>query len=230
MGKMMNPESDKKVSPYGVLFDMDGVLVDSEAFICRAGVQMFAEKGLKVRPEDFVPFIGTGENRYLGGVAEKYDFAIDIAQAKKRTYDIYLEIIKGNLEPLPGVYEFIEKCMRMGKRMAVASSADRRKVTGNLKEIGLAADVFDAVVAGEDVKHKKPAPDIFLKAAECLKLAPEMCLVVEDAVSGVEAAKAAGARCLALTTSFPREKLNGADYIATDLADAPEEVLGWEPL
>jgi len=225
---MMNQELNKNVSPYGVIFDMDGVLVDSEAFICRAGVQMFAEKGLKVRPEDFVPFIGTGENRYLGGVAETYDFALDLEQAKKRTYDIYLEIIKGNLKPLPGVYEFIEKCRRMGKRMAVASSADRRKVTGNLKEIGLAAEVFDAVIVGEDVKHKKPAPDIFLKAAECLQLAPERCLVVEDAVSGVEAARAAGARCLALTTSFPREKLNGADYMAADLAHASEKVLDWE--
>ena len=82
--------------PYGVLFDMDGVLVDSEVFICRAACMMFEESGLKVRPEDFLPFVGTGENRYLGGVAEKYGFAIEINEAKERTYDIYLEIIRGN--------------------------------------------------------------------------------------------------------------------------------------
>jgi beta-phosphoglucomutase len=213
--------------PYGVIFDMDGVLVDSEPFICRAACQMFAEHGLKVQPEDFVPFIGTGENRYLDGPAEKYGYVLDIPKAKERTYDIYLEIIRGTLRPLPGVHAFIEQCRRAGKKMAVASSADRRKVLGNLKEIGLTTETFDAIVVGEDVLRKKPAPDIFLTAAEKIGLAPQECLVIEDAVSGVKAAKTAGARCLALTTSFPREALNGADYFAADLSGAPEEVLQW---
>ena len=89
---------------------------------------------------------------------------------------------------------------------------------GNLKEIGLGPDLFDAIVVGEDVSQKKPAPDIFLLAADYLKLKPEECLVVEDAVSGVAAAKAAGSRCLALTTSFGREELAQADLFAADLA------------
>jgi HAD superfamily hydrolase (TIGR01509 family) len=213
--------------PDGVIFDMDGVLVDSEAFICRAACRMFQELGLTVQPEDFQPFIGTGENRFLGGVAEKYRFAVDIEQIKKRTYDIYLEIIKGSLKPLPGVYTFMDQCRAMGKKLAVASSADRRKVMGNLEEIGLSEAMFEAVVVGEDVAHKKPSPDIFLLAAKCLNLRAETCLVVEDAVSGVAAAKAAGARCLALTTSFSREQLHGADYFAATLADAPADVLRW---
>lgn len=150
--------------PYGVIFDMDGVLVDSEAFICRAACQMFAERGLTVQPEDFVPFIGTGENRYIGGPAEKYGYVLDISKAKERTYDIYLEIIRGALRPLPGVHVFIERCRQAGKKMAVASSADRRKVEGNLKEIGLATETFDAIVVGEDVLRKKPAPDIDRKS------------------------------------------------------------------
>ncbi len=209
----------------GVIFDMDGVLVDSEAFICRAACRMFGELGQTVQPEDFTPFIGTGENRYLGGVAEKYGLAVDIDQIKRRTYDIYLEIIQGELEPLPGVHDFIQKCRDLGKRLAVASSADRRKVVGNLNEIGLAPELFDAVIVGEDVEHKKPAPDIFLLAAEQLRLTPEQCLVVEDAVSGVAAAKAAGARCLALTTSFDQDALADADYFAADLSQAADEVL-----
>lgn len=213
--------------PYGVVFDMDGVLVDSEEFICRAACMMFAETGLRVQPEDFLPFVGTGENRYLGGVAEKYNFSIEIEQAKKRTYDIYLEIIKGHLKPLPGVFEFIDACRRKGKKLAVASSADRRKVIGNLQEIGLDTKIFEAVIVGEDVQRKKPAPDIFLLAIERLKLKPQQCLVVEDAVSGVAAAKAAGSKCLALTTSFPKEKLNGADFFAPNLACVPDNVLKW---
>ncbi len=211
--------------PAGVIFDMDGVLVDSEPFICKAACMMFDELGLRVRPEDFVPFVGMGENRYLGGVAEHYHFQIDITQAKKRTYDIYLDIIRGRLQPLPGVHAFIEKCRLLGKKIAIASSADRRKVIGNLSEIHLPPDQFDALITGEDVLHKKPNPEIFLLAARKLGLAPQHCLVVEDAVSGVAAAKAAGAVCLALTTSFTRRQLQGADFFAPSLAQVPDDVI-----
>lgn len=218
---------DQNSRPFGVILDMDGVLVDSEAFICRAAMAMFAEKGLTVKAEDFTPFIGTGENRFIGGVAEKYDFPLDLPAAKERTYDIYLEIIRGELKPLPGVYAFVDRCRAMGKKLAVASSADRRKVEGNLREIRLDAALFEAIVVGEDVAHKKPDPEIFVLAATRLGLSSADCLVVEDAVSGVTAAKAAGARCLALTTSFGREQLSRADFFAADLAHAPEEATCW---
>jgi beta-phosphoglucomutase len=225
MGKTKT--TTKTSLPRGVIFDMDGVLVDSEPFICKAGCMAYAKLGLQVRPEDFVPFVGMGENRYLGGVAEKYNFPVDIDAIKKRTYDIYLEIIQGALRPLPGVHEFIGRCRTLGKKIAVASSADRRKVEGNLREIGLAWDSFDTVVCGEDVVRKKPDPEIFLLTAKRLNLPATECLVVEDAVSGVAAAKAAKAKCLALTTSFSREQLVGADFFATDLAGAGQEVLDW---
>jgi beta-phosphoglucomutase len=218
---------DNMDRPYGVIFDMDGVLVDSEPFITRAAMTMFAEKGLQVKPEDFHPFIGTGENRFIGGVAEKYNFPLKFPDTKEQTYDIYLDIIRGELKPLPGVYEFIDRCRALGKKLAVASSADRRKVEGNLREIRLDPARFDAIVVGEDVEHKKPDPEIFLLAARRLGLEPKDCLVIEDAVSGVAAAKAAGCRCLALTTSFTRDRLLAADFFAPDLACAPEEVLHW---
>jgi HAD superfamily hydrolase (TIGR01509 family) len=213
--------------PLGVIFDMDGVLVDSEPFICKAAMMMFSEHGLTVRPEDFLPFVGAGENRYIGGVAEKYNFPIDIDRDKKRTYDIYLEIIKGELKPLPGVREFIAQCRAIGLKLAVASSADVRKVRGNLSEVGLPLETFDAVVTGEDVVNKKPAPDIFIAAAKNLNLQPAECLVVEDAVNGIQAAKTAGARCLALATSFNEYQLSQADWIAADLSQAPSAALNW---
>lgn len=210
-----------------VIFDMDGVLVDSEPFICEAAIRMFAERELNVRPADFVPFVGAGENRYIGGVAEKYGFALDIDRDKARTYAIYADIVRGRLEPLPGVGEFIEKARAKGLKLAVASSADLVKVEINLREIDVPEETFDAVVSGLDVVHKKPDPEIFLTAASMLDVEPADCLVVEDAVNGVEAAKAAGMRCLALTTSFSREDLAAADWIAPTLAEAPEEVLAW---
>jgi len=211
----------------GIIFDMDGVLVDSEPFICEAAIRMFAERGLNVKPEDFIPFVGAGENRYIGGVAEKYGFPIDIERDKARTYEIYGEIVKGRIEPLPGVHEFIAKARARGLKLALASSADRVKIDINLREIGIAPETFDAIVSGQDVIRKKPDPEIFLTAAKRLGLAPEECLVVEDAVNGVAAAKAAGMRCLALTTSFTKEDLAGADWFASNLAEAPEEALDW---
>jgi beta-phosphoglucomutase len=201
-----------------VIFDMDGVLVDSESFISRAAMMMFAERGLAVKAQDFEPFVGMGESRYIGGVAEKYHYKADINDLKHRTYDIYLEIIKGSLKPLPGVFEFIAQCRANGLKLAVASSADMRKVRGNLQEIGLPFEKFDAVIAGEDVTNKKPAPDIFLLAASRIGVPSKDCLVVEDAISGVAAAKAAGAMCLAITSSFTRQQLAAADWFAPSLA------------
>ncbi len=210
-----------------VLFDMDGVLVDSEAYICQAGMAMFAEKGYPVSAEDFLPFTGMGENRYLGGVAEKNKIHFDLEKDKARTYEIYAELVRGKLSPLDGVHDFIGKCRKRGLKMAVASSADPVKVNINLKEIGLEREQFQAVVTGLDIEHKKPAPDIFLKAAVLLGADPESCLVVEDAISGVAAGKAAGARVLALTTAFSPGELSGADWISETLATAPDEVLEW---
>ncbi len=202
-----------------VVFDMDGVLTDSEPLINAAAVQMFYEFGLEVRPEDFHPFVGTGENRYLGGVAEKYGFAVDVAEAKRRTYEIYLELVPGQLEAFPGAVELVLACRREGLRVAVASSADRIKIDANLEKIGLPPSGWDAIVTGDDVEHKKPAPDIFLAAARRLGVGVGACVVVEDAVNGIEAAKAAGMRCVAVAQTFAVEQLRAADLVRVAMTE-----------
>ena len=211
----------------GILFDMDGVLVDSEEYICKAAVLMFERHGLTVKPEDFIPFVGKGENVYIGGVAEKYNFPVNIEEVKAQTYSIYEEIVKEKLKALPGVFEFIKRAKNRHLKLAVATSADEVKMNVNLSNIGLSSATFDATVNGLEVERKKPFPDIFILAAQKLGLKPEQCLVVEDAVSGVEAAKAAGCKCLGLTTSFSKEELKLADWISNTLADAPSECLEW---
>ena len=178
----------------GVIFDMDGVLVLSEPLIAEAAIRMFAAKGYAVRHEEFRPFIGMGEDRFLGGVAEARGIPLDPAADKARTYDLYLDLIRGKLRPLPGVTGFVAECRRRGLKLAVASSADEVKVVANLHEIGLRA---------------------------------EACLVVEDAVAGVAAARAAGARCLAVTTSFPADQLGLAVWVASGLDQAPPQALAW---
>src|SRR4051794_20197554 len=151
---------------------MDGVLVLSEPFIAEASIRMFAEKGYTVGPEEFRPFIGTGEDRFIGGVAETRGIPLDPRRDKARTYEIYLDLIRGRLAALPGVREFVATCRAHGLALAVASSADAIKVEGNLAEIGLPPATFDVLVNGSQVARKKPAPDIFLEACRRLGLAP----------------------------------------------------------
>lgn len=202
-----------------VIFDMDGVLTDSEPLINAAAIAMFREKGLIVRPEDFIPFVGTGEDRYINGVAEKYQFPLDLPSAKARTYQIYLDLVPKQLRAFPGGRELVDDCRRAGLRIAVASSADKIKIEANLRQIGLPPHEWDAVVWGEDVANKKPAPDIFLRAATTLQKKPQECVVIEDAVNGVAAAKSAGMRCIAVAQTFPADRLQNADLVRPSLRE-----------
>jgi HAD superfamily hydrolase (TIGR01509 family) len=198
---------------------MDGVLTDSEPLICAAAMEMFREKGVTVQPEDFHPFVGTGENRYLGGVAEKYGVAMDIEVAKARTYEIYLAMVPKQLEAFPGAVELIQKCRAAGIPCAVASSADRIKIEANLNKIGLPPDTWQAIVTAEDVEKRKPDPAIFLMAAKRLGVIPAKCTVVEDAVNGIAAAKAAGMRCVAVASTFPAGLLAQADLVRSSISE-----------
>jgi beta-phosphoglucomutase len=203
----------KLCSIQAVLFDMDGVLTDSEPLICESAIVMFKELGLSVQPADFLPFVGTGENRYLGGVAAKYGLVLDIPAAKRRTYEFYLELVPSRLEAFPGAQMLVHQCREAGLKTAVVSSADPIKINANLNKIGLPAREWDAIVSAEDAAHKKPAPDLFLAAARKLGVEPARCIVVEDAVNGIQAAKAAGMRCVAVAQTFPAAILQGADLI-----------------
>lgn len=195
--------------------------------MAEAGARMFAEVyRVKVDPEEFRPFRGTGEDRYLGGVGQAHGVTIRLPADKNRAYEIFLSHIKGRLKALPGALDFTKACRERGLKLAIATSADRMKLNGMLPEIGLPADRFDAIVTGSEVTHKKPDPEIFLTAARRIGLSPRDCIVVEDAASGVKAAKAAGSRCLGLTTSLDAGTLRelGADWIAPNLAGVPAEI------
>ena len=201
------------------IFDMDGVLTDSEPLINAAAIAMFKEKGLIVQPEDFLPFVGTGEDRYIGGVAEKYGFALDLPTAKARTYQIYLGLVPKQLRAFPGARDLVHNCRRTGLQTAVASSADKIKIDANLRQIGLPLHEWDALVWGEEVANKKPAPDIFVRAAAKLQKGPEQCVVLEDAVNGIDAAKAAQMRCIAVAQTFPADRLQKADLVRPNLLE-----------
>nr|XP_027114870.1 protein SUPPRESSOR OF QUENCHING 1, chloroplastic-like isoform X1 [Coffea arabica] len=196
-----------------VLFDMDGVLCNSEELSRRAAVDVFAEMGVQVTTEDFVPFMGTGEANFLGGVASvKGVNGFNPEAAKKRFFEIYLDkYAKPNSGiGFPGAYDLIQLCKSNGLKVAVASSADRIKVDANLAAAGLPVSMFDAIVSADAFENLKPAPDIFLAASNILSVPTSECIVIEDALAGVQAAKAAQMRCIAVTTTLSEDSLKGA--------------------
>lgn len=196
-----------------VLFDMDGVLCNSEELSRMAAVDVFAEMGVSVATDDFIPFMGTGEANFLGGVAKvKGVEGFDPEAAKKRFFEIYIDkYAKPNSGiGFPGALELVMECKRSGLKVAVASSADRIKVDANLAAAGLPISLFDAIVSADAFENLKPAPDIFLAASKSLNVPPNECIVIEDALAGVQAAKAAGMRCIAVTTTLSEETLQKA--------------------
>ncbi len=206
---------------------MDGVLLDSEEITSKAAISYFAKKGFCVAMEDFLPFYGTGENGFFGGVAQKHGIPYNNDLEAEEIYKIYADLAKGKVKPLAGVLDFIAICKRNGLKLAVATSAGEMKMRVNLQLLNFEHDTFDALVCGKDITYNKPNPEIFVSAAKKLNLQPCDCLVIEDAPSGVRAAKDAGARCLALLTSFSRTELAQADWIVRDLADYPKEIFSF---
>lgn len=203
-----------------VIFDMDGVLTDSEPVINAAAIAGLAEYGVHAVPDDFIPFIGTGENRYIGGVAEKYGLEFK-PEIKARVYEIYLEIVGQKLKTYEGVAEMLSHLKKDGWVLAVASSADRIKVDANLRTAGIPHSLFSAIVSGEDIIKKKPSPDIFMKASELINIPPSCCIVIEDALTGIKAARAAGMKNIAITTSFTTDVLEkeNPDFICRNTVD-----------
>lgn len=214
-----------------VLFDMDGVLCNSEEPSRRAGVDVFAEIGVQVTVDDFVPFMGTGEANFLGGVASvKGVEGFNTEAAKKRFFEIYLDKYAKPDSGIgfPGALELISQCKSKGLKVAVASSADRIKVDANLAAAGLPLSMFDAIVSADAFENLKPAPDIFLAASRILNVPPSECIVIEDALAGVEAAKAAQMRCIAVRTTLSDEALEsaGPTFIRDDIGSVSlDEIL-----
>lgn len=200
-------EGEKVVN--AVIFDMDGVLTDSEPMINRAAIAGLREWGVEAKPTDFLPFIGMGEGHYIRGVAEKYGLTY-VPEMKARVYEIYFDIISGQLKAFPGVHELLERLKALQVQLAVASCADRIKIEANLNAIDIDLAWFHTIIAGNDIPNMKPAPDIYLAVAEKIGVAPRNCCVIEDAINGIRAAKAAGMRCVAVEQSFSAPKLQAA--------------------
>lgn len=189
-----------------ILFDMDGVLIESEFLMRHASIQALAEWGIQAKHEDFREFTGMGEDMFVGGVAQKYGHTYTY-DMKDRAYDYFGAQVKELAHVPEGVKDMLLALHEKGLIMAVCSAADLRKVRYNIQAIGVDERIFSALVTGSDVERKKPFPDIYLKGAALIGVDPKDCLVVEDAVSGIKAAHAAGMDAVGVPTTFSREEL-----------------------
>lgn len=166
-------------------------------------------------PEEFLAYTGMGEGVFLAGVAQTYGVTIDVEKTKAAFFDRYLsEYCNGSVNiGYPGAADLVTACKERGLKVAVASAADRVKVDGNLKAGGIDIGMFDAVVSADQFEGKlKPNPDIFLAASARLGVPPDQCVVIEDAVAGVEAARRARMRVVGVSTTVGEEKLMTGEY------------------
>jgi HAD superfamily hydrolase (TIGR01509 family) len=203
-----------------IIFDVDGTIVDTEPANAAASARVFREVcGVEVKAEDFQPFVGMGDRRYMEGVAEKYGVKIDLVRAVEMRERYILEIAeKEGLRAFPGMREIITAVRRRKDLLvAIATSGSREKSRSMLRAAGVDPDGFAAYVTGDEVAEKKPHPAIYLLTAKRLGIAPVRCVVIEDAPSGVAAAKRAGMRCVAVAQTVTAAALAGADRIVKNI-------------
>ena len=199
-----------------VIFDMDGVIVDSEPFSMQALIDILREYGIEPTAEELRRSYGRRVRDDIVGYFRQYGVHADIAAAIARKHARYFVLAEGHLKPFAGVISLLERLPRRGYRLGLASSGGRDKIAFGMRALGLDG-VFETIVSGDDVRQGKPDPEIYRMAAQRLGVDPGECVVIEDAPAGVEAAKAAGMRCIAVTNSVSREQLQGADLVVDSL-------------
>jgi beta-phosphoglucomutase family hydrolase len=213
----MRDMSNKIGEGYGVLFDLDGVIVDSGECHKKSFFQIAHEEGIEMTDELFIEGFGRRNDEifpmYLGRPLsqEKLD---DLAERKEHIYREFMR--ESGVHPLPGVIEFIKDLKENGFKIAIGSSTCLKNIEFVLSSLGI-LDSFDAIVSAEDVTIGKPNPRVFVLGAERVGVVPKNCVVVEDAVAGVQAAKNGNMKALAVTTTRIAEDLYEADLIVDTL-------------
>jgi beta-phosphoglucomutase family hydrolase len=201
-----------------VLWDLDGVLVDTAPFHFQAWQELFQSVGEGFADADFRRTFGLRNDAILRDILGELTPA-EVERLAQRKEELYRDKVEGRVTVIPGAMDLLRRLQERGSKMAIVSSTPRENVRVVLRSLGLEG-VFGAVVAEEDAPKGKPDPQGFLVAAEKLGVAVGECVVIEDAPGGVEAAKRAGMRCIGVTTSRPREALAGADLVVDSLEEA----------
>jgi HAD superfamily hydrolase (TIGR01509 family) len=206
-----------------LIFDLDGLLADTECLHCRAYQMALLEYDIELNEADYAEHWV----RFGGGIGDwltRQGLTLDPGSIRLRKSKHYLDLLASSLRPMDGALELLGACHGK-RRIALASSSYRDAVDGVLNGLGIAG-FFDVVVSGLDVARVKPAPDIFLKAARDLGVEPAECLVLEDAEKGVLAAHHAGMRCVAVPNPYTRHHdFSKAARVCESLREITEELL-----
>ena len=203
-----------------ILWDMDGVLVNSMEFHYQAYREVLAEFGRDLSREEYLgSLIGLRNyvilRRLLGDLPQE---EVERLMAAKEA--AFRRRVAGNVQPLPGAAELVRRAHEAGLKQAIVSSTPCENIELVVDSLGLRS-LFDTLVGEEDAQHGKPDPEGFLVAAKRLSVPPRDCVVIEDAPEGIAGGKAAGVRCIGVTTTRPAEKLAdaGADLVVASLED-----------
>jgi beta-phosphoglucomutase len=206
-----------------VLWDMDGVLVDTFDAHYLSWKRSLDELNRPFTVDLFRKTFGMNNRLILTTLFERDLPESFIQQVSLRKEELFRADIKGNAQLLPGVADWLARFAEMGIKQAVASSAPQANIDVLLDELCIRS-FFQAEAAGATLKGK-PDPAVFLLAAQMLNTPPANCLVIEDSIAGVEAARRGGMRCVAVLTTNPAEKLAGADVVVKDLTHLEQETL-----
>jgi HAD superfamily hydrolase (TIGR01509 family) len=202
------------VTPAAVVFDMDGVLIDSGAHHRAAWRAMLGELGVEPAPDFWRLTIGRPAEEAVPLVLGAHVSPEQAWRLAYRKRQHYVRFASRGVQAVPGVAAFVERLARAGVPCAVATSASSTDVWELLAEIGLARR-FHAVVTADDVRFGKPHPEVYVAAARAVGTDPARCVAFEDSVVGVQAARAAGMTVIGVTTAYPDEELRGAGAAAT---------------
>ncbi len=207
-----------------IIFDVDGVLVDSNPAHFRAFHQLAAEQGWTVTDAQLRTTFGMHNQSIMPMLAGRPLSDTQWRALADHKEGLYRALARDHLAAIDGAVDLVRACHGAGLLLAVGSSGPRANVELALATLGIRA-LFGAVITGDDVRQGKPDPEIFLAAASTLGVDPGRCVVVEDAPQGVEAARAAGMRVVAVTTSRPRADLHRAHLVVDSLTHATVALL-----
>ena len=202
---------------YCVIFDMDGVLADTGKIHFESWVKMASEINVEFTKKFFNETFGQQSPTITKKlVGNKFDEK-KIMELANRKEKYYRDLVKDKLKPLPGVLDLLTELKKYNFKLAVGSSGPPENVDLLLKTLKV-KDIFDVIITAADVDKSKPHPDVFLKVSEKLNISPDKCIVIEDAPVGIEAARRAGMRSIALTTTHDYKELIDADLVVKDLS------------